>query len=824
MLTLFRWLVRLTVGLIVGAVLAVALVWYFAVRSLPDYTARHAVAGISAPVEIVRTTEDVPHIFATTDRDAFFALGLAHAQDRLFQMTILRRAAQGRLSEVYGARSYALDDMARRLGLWRAAQEAVAAQDADTRAALEAYADGVNAWIALVNAGARGRGAPEFFLYPDDIAYWQPADSLAILKLLAAGGTRQIEAEVLRARLSIAAPQRGQDLVTTGPEPQLPAYASLFGGAALPAADRQAAGLDPFSAIAGYVRPGGGASANGFAAAAPRTAGGAPLLANDQHVGLTAPSLWYLARMELRSGGVIGATVPGVPAILSGRNPRLAWGLTPAQIDDQDLVMEEVQPGAPDRYRGPSGWTPFTIRQEVIRVRGGADQTITLRETANGPVIPGGQFGIASVTPAGHVAALRWTGATGQDATLSALIALMHAQDIGAGQAALRGVVAPAVQATLADQSGVAQTLAGVLPLRDPAHPTAGRMPAPGWQAQTRWTGTVPADSPARQGLAANGIVMATGAETTTDPTLPLGFDRDAPLRLARLNRLMSTREVHTRDSFIDAQLDTVSPVARQILPLVGADLWYTGEPAAAGTPERQRQTALALLAEWDGAMNEHLPEPLIYAAWMAQLQTRLIHDELGPLTDQITALSPSFLERVFRNTGGAGAWCDIVQSEPVETCTTIARQALDAAILDLTQRFGPDVSSWRWGDLHEARQLHPGLGRMPVLRWVVSLMQPISGGDFTLARAGTAGVGRNPWQNVTGAGYRGVYDMADPDSSVFVISTGQSGHPLSRHYDDLSELWRRGEYIGMSLDPDLARAGAAGITWLDPDGTAPSK
>ncbi len=298
---------------------------------------------------------------------------------------------------------------------------------------------------------------------------------------------------------------------------------------------------------------------------------------------------------------------------------------------------------------------------------------------------------------------------------------------------------------------------------------------------------------------------------------MPLGFDRDEPLRLDRLNRLLSGREVHSRDSFIDTQLDTVSPVARTLLPLVGADLWFTGEPAAEGTPERQRQDALSLLAEWDGDMNEHLPEPLIYAAWMAQLQTRLIHDELGPLTEAVTDLHPAFIERVFRNQGGAGAWCDVVQSAPVETCATIARQALDAAILDLGDRFGKDVTSWRWGDLHEARHEHPGLGRMPGVRWVVSLVQSTSGGDGTLARAGTLGEGRDPWLNITGAGYRGVYDLADPDSSVFIISTGQSGHPLSRHYDDLSELWRRGEYVGMSLDPELARAGAAGITRLEP-------
>ncbi|PZO64193.1 MAG: penicillin acylase family protein [Paracoccus denitrificans] len=816
MLTLFRWLVRLTVGLILAGVLVVGLIWYFAVRSLPDYGASHVVAGLGQPVEIVRTTEGVPHIFAKSDRDAFFALGLAHAQDRLFQMTILRRAAQGRLSEVYGARAFPLDDMARRLGLWRNAQASLASQDAQTLEALDAYAAGVNAWITEVNAGARGRGAPEFFLYPDNISYWQPADSLAILKLLAAGNSCQIAAEVLRARLSIAAPDRGQDIVAGVDEPLLPTYASLFPGEAMPTGNQTASAPGPFDALAGFIAPGAGASANGFAADAKRTAAGAPLLANDQQNPLTAPSLWYLARIELSSGGVIGGTIPGMPVVLTGRNPRLAWGITPSQVDDQDIAMEEVQPGAPDNYRGVGGWTPFAVRTEVIRVHEGTDQQITLRDTANGPVIPGTHFGMAGVTPAGHVAALRWTGLATDDRSMSALVGLMHAGDVAGGERAMEAMTAPTVTLTLADRQGVGQWLAGAVPLRAADNPTAGRMPTPGWVPQGAWTGMLPHDAASRRFAPQDGLVTATGAES---PGMALGYDRDPRLRLDRLNRLLTAREVHSRDSFIDTQRDTVSPTARALLPLVGADLWFTGEPAAQGTPERQRQDALRLLAEWDGNMSEHLPEPLIYSAWMAQLQARLVQDELGPLTDQLTVLRPDFIERVFRNVGGAGKWCDVVQSAPVETCETIARQSLDAAILDLTQRFGGDVGSWRWGDLHEARHEHPGLGRMRVIRWIVSLVQPVSGGPDTLARSQSAGQGSNPWRAVTGAGYRGVYDLADPDSSVFVISTGQSGHPLSRHYDDLAELWRRGEYLGMSLDPALARAGASGITWLTPAG-----
>ncbi len=809
MLTLFRWFLRLTLGLIVGLLLATALIWYFAVRSLPDYDASYPVTGITAPVEIVRSTENVPHIFAQSDRDAYFALGLAHAQDRLFQMTVLRRAAQGRLAEIYGERALPADDLARRMGIARVARESLAAQTPQTREALQAYADGVNQWIEIVNQGALGRGAPEFFLFPDDIAYWQPADSLAILKLFAAASSRQIPAEVLRAQLSLVAPERGQDLVAGFGEPAMPAYAALFTAARISPTEPPPAEAWPFD-LAGYLRPFAGQGASAFAADGKRTSAGLPLLANDPQAALTMPSLWYLARMQLQSGDVIGATIPGIPAVMSGRSAKLGWGFVPAQIDDADIHIEEIQPGDMNRYRGATGWQDFAARREIIRVRNGEDRAITLRETDNGPLLSASSFGLGSVTPAGYAASLSWTGLTPEDRTMSALIGVMTAPDRAAAFAAARDWVAPAVRLSLADRDGIAERLVGLVPQRLPENATLGRMPTPGWIAGNRWQGLGRPESP---DATENGLDLSTGALSGG----AYGFDGDSALRRERLRRLLDGREVHSRDSFIETQLDIVSPAARALLPLVGADLWFAGEPAAQGTPERQRQDALRLLAEWDGAMSEHLPEPLIYSAWMRALQDRLIRDELGPLADHVTALQPSFIERVYRNRGGAAAWCDIRQSAAVESCSTIARQALDAAILDLTDRYGPDVTSWRWGDAHEAVQMHPALGPIPRLGWIANLRQSLSGGDTTLARAPALDAGSTPYRPASAAGYRGVYDLADPDSSVFIIASGQSGHPFSRHYDDLAVKWRRGEYVTMSLDPDLARAAAAGVTRLEP-------
>ncbi|HPE25316.1 penicillin acylase family protein [Albidovulum sp.] len=818
MFTAFRWLLRLVVVTVLLAVAGISLAYYFASRSLPDYNADYALAGLDGGVEIVRDTADVPHIFAGSDRDVFFALGFAHAQDRLWQMTLMRRTVQGRLSELFGERTLAVDEMMRRLDLYSIATRSVAAQDAQTLDALRAYADGVNAWIGVVNSQAKGRGAPEFFLFSNEIAYWQPADSIALLKLMALQVSGHLEREVLTARLSLLSEDWVRDLMPVVPGEgiaALPPFASLFPTVPRSYAALEAEPADPLSPF----RPGALAGAsNAWAAAASRSAAGAGLLANDPHLPFSAPTVWYLAHLDLATGGVIGGTIPGIPAVLTGRNQILGWGITSAYLDDQDILIEELNPGDPERYRTAEGWKPFVTRKAIIEVKDAAPVTVTLRWTDNGPVLPATHYDLGSVTPKGYVAALAWTALDPADRSIGAAIRMMRAQTVQEAIAAGEDYVAPAQNLVVAGPDGIAMAMIGKMPRRDPKHQSMGRMPAPGWIAENRWQGYFPYAQNPRFVNPAGGIVGNTNNKTVDRP-FPLDvshFWGDSQ-RVQRWTRLMQEREVHSRESFIAAQLDTTSPAARNLLPLVAANLWFTGEAAPEGTTERMRQRALDLLANWDGEMSEHLPEPLIYAAWMRALQFRLIRDELGPLADAFNHLEPLFIERVFRDVDGAARWCDVLRSAPVETCEEIARLALDDALVDLSARFGPNVESWRWGEAHQATHDHSVLGRLPVLNWFVNIRQSTSGGDNTLLRGKTAGTEPNPYLNVHGAGYRGVYDFADPDSSVFILSTGQSGHPLSRHYDDLSELWRRGEYIPMSLDPELARAAATGITTLTP-------
>ena len=337
MTRLFRWLLRIFGGMVLLAFAMAAGGYYLASRSLPDYSATYQVAGTAGPVEIVRDTSNVPHIFAESDADAYFALGFVHAQDRLWQMTMMRRVVQGRLSELFGPATLKTDELLRRYDLYGAAVASVAAQDTYTTTALDAYAKGVNAWITQVNAGALGRGAPEFFMFSPEIAFWQPADSLAIGKLMALQLGSAVEHEVLRARVSLVlGAERLADILPDVPGQgvaALPDYATLVPGAT-PGAKPLDLALGPFLRSNSPELAG---ASNAWAAAPSRAAARGTLLANDPHLGLTAPGIWYLARLELAKGGVIGATIPGIPAVMSGRSDRLGWGLTSSYLDDQDV-------------------------------------------------------------------------------------------------------------------------------------------------------------------------------------------------------------------------------------------------------------------------------------------------------------------------------------------------------------------------------------------------------------------------------------------------------------------------------------------------------
>lgn len=815
MTRLFRILLRVFLALMVLFGIGAALVYNLLSGSLPDYSRDFAFDDVHGRVEIVRDNHAVPHIFAEHERDLYYGLGYAHAQDRLWQLLMLRRTAQGRLSEVFGERTLKIDRFLRALDLSGTGYASLKYQSPQDIAVLEAYASGINARIRTVREEALGRGTPELFMFDRELAPWTPGDSLAVMRLIALQLTDKAATEVLQARLALAiSDERLRDIFPAeqgAPLISVPDFASLY-GAPPPGGTAQ-----PFDHALMPMRPHGRAGAsNAFAAAASRTATGGTLLATDPHLGLTAPSIWFLARLEFPEGGTIGATIPGLPTILIGRNAAFGWGVTASYLDDQDIYIEKLAPNDPERYLTPTGFEQMEARDVIIDIEGRPGIATRVLKTRHGPVIEPDLLGIDSILPPGHVAALAWTGLDPNDGTLSGMLRLMRARSIAEGREAVRDIAVPSLNFVMADRASVALQTGGRAPRRDENHTSQGRIPAPGWLAQNDWRGYMPFDENPFEQDPESGIVVNTN-NRLTDESFPAhwSFEWGDEQRILRAEAKLNERQFHTLDSFIEIQTDTVSPAARTLLPLIARDLWYSGQPAPAGTTERRREAALERLANWNGDMSEHDAEPLIYAAWLAALQRRLIVDEIGALSAQLTAVRPLFIERVYRDTDGASAWCDTRQTSRIEDCTEVARLALDEALLDLAETYGNRIESWRWGDAHQALHKHEVLGEFPLLSWLVNIKQDTPGGDNTLLRGSLAGSGREPFANIHAATFRAVYDFADPEASVFIVSTGQSGHFLSTHYDDLAQIWRRSEYIPMTLDPILARGGNLGVTVL---------
>jgi penicillin amidase len=656
------------------------------------------------------------------------------------------------------------------------------------------------------------------FLYPNEFAYWQPADSIAIFKLLALKMSGQISAEVTYAKasliledkqlLSALLPDAPGKIITNLPYTQETSSKNF-------SSSNYKKKLKALFKLPSLELAG---ASNVFGATKERSAAGGTLIANDPHFELSAPSLFYLARLQLNQVGVIGASVPGTPIIISGRNEKLAWGITASYLDDQDVFIEEQNLSNPNLYRTEKGWAEFKTDEQYIKVKNSSDIKIKRKWTENGPVLPGSAFDLSSITPKNHLASLSWVGLTETDTTITSALNLMLSQNIRQGLIALEDFYSPSLNFLLVDHERMILKTAGKMPRRSPLNQTQGKMPSLGWKLENNWRGFWGYEANPAISSSPGDILGNTNNKITTQkfPQHVSHFWGDTQ-RILRWKKLMQNREVHTRESFIEAQLDTVSPTARSLLPIIGSELWYSQPMGEKGSIQRLRFDAVSMLASWNGEMNEHLPEPLIYSAWIKFLQKNLIEDELGQLSLRFNNINPIFIEKVFRNINGASKWCDIKHSNYQETCSEIALKSLDSALQWLQEKYGKNLNALRWGDAHEAFHRNETLGDIPILKYLTNIRQSTSGGNNTLMRGKSLGIGDEPFLNVHSAIYRGVYDFADPDSSVYVISTGQSGHFLSRHYDDLGNLWRRGEYVPMSLDPKLARGASIGITTISP-------
>jgi penicillin G amidase len=762
---------RLLFRLVLLALVILAAGFLWLRSSLPRNDGRLALAGLSAEVRIHRDARGVPTIRAASERDAALALGFVHAQDRLFQMDVMRRAGAGRLSEWFGAATLPTDRFMRILGLYRAAEQQYAQLSPELKGVLDAYGAGVNAFLTR----RRTAWPLEYYLLNARPDAWRPADSLVWGKIMALQLAGNFRRELLRARLLKQVKPDDLNLLY----PPYPGDAPIITGDA----GEWLKGL-PLTALAASLPEivGPRFASNNWVVDGAHTASGKPLLANDPHLELTAPSIWYLARIETPSTTLAGVTSPGGPFVVLGHNARIAWGFTNTESDVEDLFIERLDPADPARYLTPSGSEPFTMRQETILVRGGAPERLTVRATRHGPVLSdvGGNF--AATTEPDRVLALQTSWLTDDDRSPEALWAMAHAGNWPEFHAALKDFVAPQQNMVYADVDGnIGFFVPGRVPIRKSGE---GWIPAPGWSGEHDWTGFVPFDAlPSAFNPPSGRVVSANNKIVPDDFPYFLGRDWDIPNRARRINELLDYIPQQSPAAAAAMQADTMSLMARDLLPLMLA--------AKPSSPASSK--ALERLRAWDGRMDREQVAPLLFAAWLRSLNRVLLADRLGNAFDDYWGMRPDVIKLILTQHPD---WCGNGEAAP-EPCGAVLSRALEEALAKLGERFGTDMSEWRWGRAHEARFRNLFWSNVPLISRLVATTIPANGGDDTIDRGGTASASASaPFTDVHGPTLRMIADLDDLDGTRFMIAPGQSGNVLSPHYADLMRRWRDHDYL----------------------------
>ena len=784
------------------ALVAAAGGYYWLIRRpLPQTAGTIRLPGLGAPVKVLRDRWGVPHIYATNIHDLLMAQGFVHAQDRMWQMETNRRLVAGRLSEILGAPTLALDRLVRTYGFMRAARREVASYDAAARRMIEAYAAGVNAWID----GYRGNLPLEFRLLRVDPEPWHPEDSIAWGKFIAFSGSKNWQEEFTRVLLTdkLGADRAGDLLarVHSAAPPIVPA------------------GIVPASLLtpaAGPVLPlalAGGAS-NNWSVHGSRTATGAPLLANDMHLPLRIPSVWY--EVHLTGGGldVIGLSLVGLPLVIAGHNPDLAWGITFAYTDNQDLYYERLDPDG-GRYLFKNRWLPVERITETIRVKGRPEPVVhTVRLTRHGPLI---SDSVAAVGDRRFALALRWAAHDPGDMIATAFD-LQRARNWHQFKNAAQRWSEPCVNLAYADRQGnIGYVLASRVPLRARGH---GMGPFEGWTGADEWTGELaPEEKPFVLNPPAGFVVTANNQVTGDDYPHYIAVDYASGHRAQRIAAVLAAaRPPISAEDMGRLQGDYHSLMADEML----AALAGAAEAVLAADP------LWPLLRDWDRTMAPDSAGAAVYAVLFQRLLENTVTDELGDVSDRFLGKGMTYLEPLTRFVEHSrvillsllaepdSAWFDDVRTGERETLDHVLARSLKETRIFLEKTLGPDPATWRWGRLHTVTIPHP-LGRVKPLDRIFNIGPFEGGGHFETVWQSAVTPGMDFALNGWSVSNRHVYDPADWDRSVGSIVPGQSGMFGSPHYADQVPLWQGAGHHPLWYSRDRVTAAATSTLQLVP-------
>jgi penicillin amidase len=817
-----KWIARILLAAVAVFLTAGGAISVHLLRGMPQLDGEIALKGLSDPVQITRDASDVTHINAKNALDAWRAIGFVHAQERGWQMAFNRRVMRGELSEILGKPTLDTDKLMRTLGIIGMAQQQLKGLSPATQAALQAYSEGIQtAW----QSGAV-KPSPEFKILGTSALdnrgqAWSPEDSVgwALMMALDLGGNWGQEFARLSASQVLNKTQLWQLLPAyPGEKPatavDLPAlYAQL--GVYAPASAKTAvvsAAQTPLAQwSADWVRDMGileGKGSNNWVVPGSRTVSGKPLLANDPHLALSSPAIWYYAHLQAPAGelpggykhpalDVMGATLPGLPFVVLGRTTGVAWGFTNTGPDVQDLYLEQLDPAQPGQYRTPDGWAAFAERSETIRVKGQPDVALKVRSTRHGPVISDVQPQYQGLIDANRYAiSLRWSALTPENKTIEAGMQANWAQTVPQLQDAFAEHHAPMQSVVMADTLGsVAYKAVGKVPTRSAQNDILGVAPSPGWLAQYDWTGWLPyGQNPA---VDAAQIEKKGWHATANQNILPpgyahfLGGDWTTPERFDRIEQLLAATPQHSLQSMQAIQNDVLSLGAKSLKVKLGQ---VTSQHPLA-------PAALKQLAGFDGQMRTDSAAALVLNVWADELTRGLLVPHLGSERFQALYGKRHFRAAVEGILDRSDAfWCG------PSGCPAQVSSALDRALDRIAASQGRDVSTWRWGAWHPAISSHKPFGKVPYLSALFDVRVE-SAGDLFTVNVGQywANDKQAPFANRHAASMRAVYDLSGTGQSVFIYQTGQSGHAFDPRSRDMAFQWAQGGYRTLQLKPQAA-------------------
>ena len=780
-------------------IIAAGIVYLVSAQTNPS--GKRIIKTLGNSVAISFDESDIPHIQAKSSSDALFALGYLHASERSWQMEINRRLSSGRLSEILGNETVAIDRFIRTLGIKHAAEKQFDRYPIATKRLLQSYADGVNAGNTHL-----GWALPvEYYLTGSKPGHWSPTDSVAWMLMMALDLGGNWHKELQRLELS-------QFLTTQQVWEVMPAYtpgdpvsnvdfAKMYRDINVfnpnPLARDQKSKKLPATELAITEVPGGkdGVGSNNWALSGKLTTSGKPLLANDPHLGLSAPAIWYMAHMEAPGLNVIGATLPGIPAVVLGRTDKFAWSFTNTGPDVQDLYIEQLDPKNPGVYRGPEGPLPFKVRQEIIDIKGQPPLRFLVKETRHGPVISESYARAKRAIDTDRFAlSLRWTALDIENQSVAGLLDMNHAKDLDAFKQALRKNYAPMQNVVMADVDGnISLQTAGVAPKRTLHHGLYGVAPALSWEKQYDWTGYVPFDQlPSSNNPDTNWIATANQKILSNNDPNPLTGDWDLPTRYDRIVELIKGKSVHDLASMKSMQADTLSLGATPLLELF----------KSAQSKHPLAQQAIELSRNFDGDMKIDSTGALIFNAWADQLSRKLFSRLAYLFTENYGARNfrqPLILQ--LQNPDSP--WCNDPRTEQIETCADTSNAAFDNALEQLSAQFGNNPKNWAWGNAHIAISEHRPFSKVPLLGSMFNLTQAFPGDSFSI------NVGRlellraeNPFETKQAPSLRTLFDLSDLEQSLFIYQTGQSGWVQSKLYRNMSGLWAQNDYLPLQMKP----------------------